>query len=254
MTPLPVPTGAAPAIVSASLLPIRKSLRLEPIRVRMSSWMMSFSGPPIVAAVAGRPGLGKLDEDARAATDDVDSGLGHGNVGEGVGAGVAEDLVVAGPGDQRVVACVAVDDRMVGGRGAAAADDRVVAVAAVYQPLVAAHQAVVAAAAEDRVVARRRVDDPVTGAHRGCPEDRVVAVAAGQAVGAVGADQGSDVAVDDVLLLAADRPAGAGRPGLGKLDEDAGAATDDVKSALADGDVGEGVGPGAAGQVVAAGP
>ena len=87
-------------------------------------------------------------------------------------------------------------------------------------PAVAADQRVVAAAAEDGVVARRRVDDPAAGAHRGGPEDRVGHFAADEEVTVVGADQGPEVVMDDVLLLAADRPAGAGRPRLGEADED----------------------------------
>ena len=42
----------------------RKSPLLEPIRVRRSSWMTSCSWPPIVPPGAGRPRLGKPDEDA----------------------------------------------------------------------------------------------------------------------------------------------------------------------------------------------
>jgi hypothetical protein len=45
--------------------------------------------------------------------------------------------------------------------------------------------------------------------------------------------------VDDVLLLSADRPAGARRPLLGEADEDAAAAVDDLDAAVTDGDVGE---------------
>ena len=121
-------------------------------------------------------------------------------------------------------------------------------------PAVAADHGVVAAAAEDRVVARRRVDDAVAGADRGGPEHRVGPVAADEEVVVVGADQGPEVVVDDVVLLAADRPAGAGRPGLGEPDEDAAGAVDDAQSALADRDVGEGVGAAAAAEVVAAAP
>ncbi len=217
---------------------------------------MSCSGPPVLPPVAVAAPLGRV-----AVTPFVPRSTMSipacwiGGVGEGVRAGVAEDLVVAESGDDRVVArrrrgCT------VGcaGRGAAAADEAVVAVAAVHEPAVAAHQGVVAPAAEDRVVARRSVDDPAARAHRGGPHDRVDPVAADEEVVAVGADQGPDVVVDDVALLAADGPARGGRPRLGKPDEDAGGAIDDVQSAQADGDVGEGVGPGAAGHVVAAGP
>ena len=66
---------------------------------------------------AGR-GLARVGEDGgdpvRPAVDDVDPLLLDGGVGEGVGAGVPEDLVVAEPGDDRVVAGVAVDHRPVG--------------------------------------------------------------------------------------------------------------------------------------------
>ena len=181
---------------------------------------------------AGR-GLARVGEGGgdpvRPAIDDVQPLLLDGGVGEGVRAGVAEDLVVAEPGDDRVVALVAVDHGQVRRRGAAAADEGVVAGAAADRPAVAAHQGVVAAAAEDRVVAGRRVDHAVAGAHRGGPDDRVGDVAADQEVVLVGADQGPDVVVDDVLLLAADRPARAGRTGLGEPDEDAGAAIDDAQ-------------------------
>ena len=110
---------------------------------------------------------------------------------------------------------------VVGARGAAAADEGVVALAAAELPAVAADHRVVAAAAEDRVVARRRVDDAVAGADRSGPEHRVGPLAADQEVAVVGADQGPEVVVDDIVLLAADRPAGAGRPRLGEPDEDA---------------------------------
>ena len=123
-TPLPVPTGAAPRIVSATFAADQEVAVVG-----------ADQGPDVVVddvlllaadrpAGAGRPGLGEAGRGRRcAAIDDRDSALADGDVGEGVGAGVAEDLVVAEPGDDRVVARVAVDHRPVGCRGAAAADD-----------------------------------------------------------------------------------------------------------------------------------
>ena len=89
---------------------------------------MSRSGPPVLPPVAVWPGFGKVAVTPLVPRlTIVQAVLLDRGVGERVRPGVAEDLVVAEAGDDRVVAIVAEDLGAVRGSGAAAADQAVVA-------------------------------------------------------------------------------------------------------------------------------
>ena len=197
-----VPAGATPRMMSARLLPASASLPLLPTRSGCRrGWCRSprCRAPP----GGGRAGVGQRRGYAVGPpVDDRQAALQNRCVGQRVGPGVAEDVVVAQPADDGVVVCAAVDDRgaevlrpptiwSAPGPPLTLPESPASSVSAPPLPLIVSTPAGV-------VVTQRR-----PGRHRA--GDGVRAAAAGEGVVAVAAHQALDVAVDGVVL---DGPSG----------------------------------------------